>query len=135
MISLLRRKAMTAMPSSAPVEDMTTAGGLLLVLAVLVPFIGVLAGLVLGGRHAQRVALAILLPGLGLAIAIADALVRSGDTLVYLLGGWVPPLGVALRADGLAAVMLVITAVVICGIAVDALADCRIPEGDRKSVV
>jgi formate hydrogenlyase subunit 3/multisubunit Na+/H+ antiporter MnhD subunit len=108
---------------------MTTPGGLLLVLAVLIPFIGVLAGLVLGGRHAQRVALAILLPGLGLAIAIADALVRSGDTLVYLLGGWVPPLGVALRADGLAAVMLVITAVVICGIAVYALADFRIPQG------
>src|SRR5215813_5305014 len=114
---------------SLPVEDMTTPGGLLLVLAALIPFIGVLAGLVLGGRHAQRVALAILLPGLGLAIAIADALVRSGDTLVYLLGGWVPPLGVALRADGLAAVMLVITAVVICGIAVYALADFRIPQG------
>jgi multicomponent Na+:H+ antiporter subunit D len=106
------------MPHSVPVENMTTPGGLLLVLAVLVPFIGVLAGLVLGGRHAQSVALVILLPGLGLAIAIADALGRSGDTLVYLLGGWVPPLGVALRADGLAAVMLVITAVVICGIAV-----------------
>ena len=108
---------------------MTTDGGLLLVLAVLVPFVAVLAGLVLGGRHAQRVALATLLPGLGLAIAIADALVRSGDTLVYLLGGWVPPLGVALRADGLAAVMLVITAVVICGIAVYALADFRTPPG------
>jgi formate hydrogenlyase subunit 3/multisubunit Na+/H+ antiporter MnhD subunit len=117
------------MPHSVPVENMTTPGGLLLVLAVLVPFIGVLAGLVLGGRHAQSVALVILLPGLGLAIAIADALGRSGDTLVYLLGGWVPPLGVALRADGLAAVMLVITAVVICGIAVYALADFRTPPG------
>jgi formate hydrogenlyase subunit 3/multisubunit Na+/H+ antiporter MnhD subunit len=117
------------MPRSVPVEEMTTDGGLLLVLAVLVPFVGVLAGLVLGGRYAQRVALIILLPGLGLAIAIADALVRSGDTLVYLLGGWVPPLGVALRADGLAAVMLVITALVICGIAVYALADFRTPPG------
>jgi multicomponent Na+:H+ antiporter subunit D len=117
------------MPHFVPVEDMTTPGGLLLVLAVLVPFIGVLAGLVLGGRHAKRVALVTLLPGLGLAIAIADALVRSGDTLVYLLGGWVPPLGVALRADGLAAVMLVLTAVVICGIAVYALADFRTPPG------
>src|SRR5262245_47843557 len=96
---------------SVPVDDMTTPGGL-----VLVPFIGVLAGLVIGGRHAQRVALLVLLPGLGLAIAIADTLVRSDATLVYLLGGWVPPLGIALRADGLAAVMLVMTAVVICGI-------------------
>ena len=107
---------------------MTTDGGLLLVLAVLVPFVAVLSGDVLGG--AQRVALATLLPGLGLAVAIADALVnKSGDTLVYLLGGWVPPLGVALRADWLAAVMLVITAVVICGIAVYALADFRTPPG------
>jgi multicomponent Na+:H+ antiporter subunit D len=117
------------MPHSVQVEDMTTPGGLLLVLAVLMPFVGVLAALVLGGRHAQSVALATLLPGLGLAIAIADALVRSGDTLVYLLGGWVPPLGIALRADGLAAVMLVITAVVICGIAFYALADFRTPPG------
>ena len=35
---------------------LTTPGGLLLVLAVLVPFLGVLAGFVLGGRNAQRVA-------------------------------------------------------------------------------
>jgi formate hydrogenlyase subunit 3/multisubunit Na+/H+ antiporter MnhD subunit len=121
------------MPHSVPVEEMTTHGGLLLVLAVLVPFVGVLAGLVLGGRHAQRVTLVILLPGLGLAIAIADALVRSGDTLVYLLGGWVPPLGIALRADWLAAVMLVVTAMVICGIGVYARADFGTPLGVREA--
>jgi formate hydrogenlyase subunit 3/multisubunit Na+/H+ antiporter MnhD subunit len=108
---------------------MTTPGGLLLVLAVLLPFVGVLTGLVLGGRNAQRVALAILLPGLGLAIAIGDTLFKSGHTLVYLLGGWVPPLGVALRADGLAAVMLAVTAVVISGIAVYARSDFATPAG------
>ena len=117
------------MQHSVPVEDMTTDGGLLLVLAVLVPFVAVLAGLVLGGRQAQRVALATLLPGLGLAIGITDALGRSGDTLVYLLGGWVPPLGIALRADGLAAVMLVTTAVVIAAIAIYARADFATPPG------
>jgi len=97
------------------------------------PFVGVLAGLVFGGRYAQHVALVILLPGLGLALAIADALARSGDTLVYLLGGWVPPLGVALRADGLAAAMLAATAVVICGIAVYAWADFATPSGVREA--
>src|SRR5215510_14196242 len=112
---------------------MTTPGGSLLVLAVLMPFVGVLAGLVFGGRYAQRVALVILLPGLGLALAIADALARSGDTLVYLLGGWVPPLGVALRADGLAAAMLAATAVVICGIAVYAWADFATPSEVREA--
>jgi multicomponent Na+:H+ antiporter subunit D len=106
---------------------------MLLVLVVLLPFIGVLAGLVLGGRYAERVALVILLPGLGLALAIADAPVRSGDDLVYLLGGWVPPLGVALRADGLAAAMLVATAVVICGIAVYARADFGTPPGVHEA--
>src|SRR5262249_40943741 len=112
---------------------MTTPGGSLLVLAVLMPFVGVLAGLVFGGRYAQRVALVILLPGLGIAIAIADMLARSGDTLVYLLGGWVPPLGIALRADWLAAAMLATTAVVICGIGVYALADFATPSGVREA--
>jgi multicomponent Na+:H+ antiporter subunit D len=121
------------MPHSGPVDDMTTPGGLLLVLAVLLPFIGVLAGLVLGGRHAQSVALVVLIPGLGLAIAIADALTRSDATLVYLLGGWVPPLGVALRADGLAAAMLVTTAVVICGIGIYARADFGTPPKVREA--
>jgi multicomponent Na+:H+ antiporter subunit D len=112
---------------------MTTPGGFLLVMAVLLPFIGVLAGLVIGGRHAQSVALVILLPGLGLAIAVADTLMRSDTTLVYLLGGWVPPLGIALRADGPAAVMLVMTAVVICGIGVYAQADFGTPPGVGES--
>ena len=45
--------------------------------------------------------------------------------LVYLLGGWAPPLGVALRADGLSVVMLVVTAVVVCAIGVYARARLR----------
>jgi formate hydrogenlyase subunit 3/multisubunit Na+/H+ antiporter MnhD subunit len=112
---------------------MTTPDGLLLVLAVLLPFVGVLTGLVLGGRNAQRVALAILLPGVGIAIAISAALVRSGQTVVYVLGGWVPPLGVALRADGLAAAMLVTTAVVISGIAVYARTDFATPSSAAEA--
>jgi len=107
----------------ASTQAVTTAGGLLLVLAVLLPFLGVLAGLVLGGRLAQRVALAVLVLGLATAIDIAYTLVQSGAPVVYLLGGWSPPLGVALRADGSAAVMLVAIAVVICGIGVYARAD------------
>ncbi len=50
---------------------MTTPYGYLLVLAILLPFAGVMAGFVLGGRHAQRVALATLVLGLGVAVAIA----------------------------------------------------------------
>src|SRR5262249_11355300 len=112
---------------------MTTPGGSLLVLAVLMPFVGVLAGLVFGGRYARRVALVTLLPGLGIAIAIADMLARSGDTLVYLLGGWVPPLGIALRADWLAAAMLAAAAVGICGLGGYGLTRFATPSGMREA--
>jgi multicomponent Na+:H+ antiporter subunit D len=110
-----------------PIQSITTPGALLLVLSVLVPSLGVLAGLALGGRNAQRVAVALLPLGLGVAIGIAVAQIRSGDAVVYFLGGWVPPLGVALRADRLSAIMLPAIAVVICGIAVYARFDFNTP--------
>ena len=43
----------------------TTPDGFLLVLAVMVPFVGVLAAFALGGRNAQRVAMVTILVGLG----------------------------------------------------------------------
>ena len=85
---------------------LTTPGGGLLLLSVLLPFVGVLLGLALGGRNAQRVAMFVMPVGLAIAASIAWTLVQSGDTLVYLLGGWAPPLGIALRADALSAAML-----------------------------
>ena len=38
-------------------------------------------------------------------------LLSSGQPLVYLVGGWKPPLGLALRADGISVVMMVMTAI------------------------
>src|SRR5512137_1204984 len=111
----------------------TTPGALLLAMVVLVPFVGVLAGLVLGGRNPQRIALLTLVLGLAIAVAIAHVYLRSGDAVVYLLGGWTPPLGVALRADGLSVVMLLAVAVVICGIGVYACADFATPSGEREA--
>jgi formate hydrogenlyase subunit 3/multisubunit Na+/H+ antiporter MnhD subunit len=111
----------------------TTPGGLLLVLAVIVPFVGVLAGFALGGRNAQRVATVTILAGLGIAIAIASTMAQSGGALAYLLGGWAPPLGIALRADGLALVMMLAVAVVILGIGVYARADFGTPPGVREA--
>jgi multicomponent Na+:H+ antiporter subunit D len=115
--------------SLVAVQTVTTPGGLLLVLAVLVPFLGVLAGFVLGAHNTRRVALMTLVLGLGIAIAIATTLLQSGAALVYLLGGWAPPLGVALRADSLSAVMLVAVAVVISGIGIYACTDFNPPPG------
>jgi formate hydrogenlyase subunit 3/multisubunit Na+/H+ antiporter MnhD subunit len=107
----------------------TTPGGLLLVLAVMVPFVGVLAAFTLGGRNAQRVATVTILAGLVIAIAIAAGTAGSGDPLVYLLGGWAPPLGIALRADGPAIAMMLAVAVVIVGIGAYARSGFRIPAG------
>jgi len=120
------------MPEAA-LHSMTTPGGLLLVLAVLVPFLGVMAGFVLGAGNARRVALVTLVLGLGIAIAIAAARARSDAAVVYLLGGWAPPLGVALRADGVSVVMLVAAAVVIGGIGIYACADFTAPPDEPEA--
>ena len=84
-----------------------TAGGSLLALPILVPAAGVLLSFLLGGRQAERIALGLMPVQFGVAVAIASLVWRSGEPLVYVLGGYVPPLGIALRADGFSAVMLV----------------------------
>jgi multicomponent Na+:H+ antiporter subunit D len=115
-------------PHSAPVLDATT-GGFLLVLSIVVPVAGVLLAFAAGGRYVERIALGIMPLGVAIAVAIVVAMRQTGAPLVYLLGGWAPPLSVALRADGLSAVMMAITAVVICAIGVFARADFPSPAG------
>ncbi len=111
----------------------SSPGGLLLVLLLALPILGVLLALALGGRHAQRVLFAAVPVGLALAAAIVVELVQTGRSVVYLLGGWAPPLGIALRADGLSAVMLLTTAVLIGAIALFARADFKTPAGQREA--
>ena len=48
--------------------------------------------------------------------------------LQYVVGGWDPPLGVAFRADGLSAVMIVTAALLICGIGLFARAQFPTPQ-------
>ena len=57
---------------------MTTPGGALLVLALVLPVAGLLLAFVAGGRGAERIVLATLPLGLGLAIAIGVATLRGG---------------------------------------------------------
>lgn len=111
----------------------TTPNGLLLVLAVMVPFLGVLAAFTLGGRAAPRIAGVTGLAGLMIVVALAVAMRESGGELVYLLGGWAPPLGVALRADNFALVMMCMVALVILGIGLYARADFATPPGVRET--
>ena len=94
-------------------DPTTAAGGLLLVLAIFVPVAAMPLAFVLGGRHAERIALGTVPAGLAVAVAISAGIWRRGDALTVHVGGWAPPLGVALRADGLSAVMLLTTAIVI----------------------
>src|SRR6516165_5261336 len=111
------------MPGSA------TAGGFLLVLAIVLPVAGAMLSLVLGGRHAERVALIVMPTGVVVATAIAAAIWRTHSVLQYFVGNWDPPLGVAFRADGLSAVMIVTAALLICGIGLFARAQFPTPHG------
>jgi formate hydrogenlyase subunit 3/multisubunit Na+/H+ antiporter MnhD subunit len=122
---------MTSHPTA--VVEVATTGGFLLVLSIVVPLAGALLAFAVGGRNLERVALVTLPVGLAIAVAIAFSMPSTATPLVYLLGAWAPPLGVALRADGLSAVMLVIAAVVIGAIGVFARADFRTPRGSVEA--
>jgi len=111
----------------------STYGGGLLAAAVLLPFVAMLLGLCLDGRWLQRVAFVTMALGLALALGIAASWANTSGPLVYLLGGWSPPLGIALRADGPAVAMLLAVAGVVCAIGLYARADFGTPAGQKES--
>lgn len=119
-----------SMPVLLNISTSTSDAGLLLVLAVLLPFVGMMCGVLCGARHAQRVAQLALLLGLAIALACGVVLLKTNAALVYVLGGWAPPLGVALRADGLSVAMLLATAVVVCAVGVYGGADFGARRGE-----
>ena len=87
----------------------------------------------MGGRHGPAVALARCRSASRSPSRSRSASAAPGEALVYLLGGWAPPLGIALRADGLSAAMMLITAVVIGGDGLFARADFGAPPGAPES--
>ena len=91
----------------------TTSGGALLVLILLLPFTAMLLGFALGGRASRRLAWVSMPLGLAMALMLLAGVLHAGAPIVYLVGGVAPPLGLALRADGLSAAMLLTTAVVV----------------------
>ncbi len=105
------------------------AGGFLLVLAIVLPVAGLLLAVATGGRYARGIALVLMPAGLGIALAIVAGVWYRGDALTYLVGGWTPPLGIALRADGISAAMVAVTAIVICATGLYAPAQFRVPRG------
>jgi formate hydrogenlyase subunit 3/multisubunit Na+/H+ antiporter MnhD subunit len=103
---------------SGLLASLAELGGTLLLLPLLLPVLGLLSILALGGRYAGRVVLALSPLGLAAAAAVTAAISESGGPLHYHLGGWAPPLGVALTADGLSAVLLLTSSVVMSTVGV-----------------
>lgn len=92
-------------------------GSAALVTVLVVPLAGAVAALLAGRRGAAAASL--LTSALGVAAAFALAAeVMTGGMQRVAVGGWAVPLGIELRADGLAAAMLLITAVIGAGISV-----------------
>lgn len=104
-------------------QPITSSEGFLLVLSIIVPIGGILLAFVLGGRFVKLIAYVTILIGAIIVMDILIVLAQKQGNIVYLLGTWSPPLGVALRADGLSAVMLAATTTVIGAVAVYATAD------------
>jgi formate hydrogenlyase subunit 3/multisubunit Na+/H+ antiporter MnhD subunit len=114
-----------------------TNGGALLVLAILLPVAGILVSFALGGRSAERIALGSAPLALALALAILVEVWSAGRPVVYVVAGFAPPLGIALRADGISAVMLVTTALIIPAAGLYARAEFATPprvEESRRSL-
>lgn len=120
------------MPPAVTLASAATAGGFLLVLAIILPAAGVLLALAFG-RYAERIALLLMPAGFAIAIAILADVWHSQASLVAVMGGWAPPLGIALRADGLSAMMLVTTALVICAVGLFARGDFGMPAGGGEA--
>ncbi len=91
-------------------------GGGLLILPLMLPVVGLLLALALGGRWARGLALILLWLGLAVALTIAATVLHGAAPLSYTLGGWAPPLGVALKADGLSAILLLLSPLVLLAV-------------------
>lgn len=106
-----------------------TPGGVLLAFALFVPVAGLLVAMLAGGRRGEQVAMGVMPLTFAASAAAAWRVVAHGAPLEYHLGGWAPPLGIALRADGLSAIMMLMTAVVLVVTAAYARADFRTAPG------
>jgi formate hydrogenlyase subunit 3/multisubunit Na+/H+ antiporter MnhD subunit len=104
----------------------------LLELTVILPLAGLLFVLPLG-RHGPLLVL-VVGPLILLAVVLLCAeLYVSGQSIERFVGGWDVPLGIALRADGLAATFLLTTAIISLAVASFALRSLGSPEETTTS--
>ncbi len=95
-------------------------------LALFVPLFGACLAFALP-RAASAIGLASVLATCGAVVWLAGDVLAAGE-VVLPLGGWAPPLGIALRADGLSVAMLAMTGgvgLLVSISALDALRDAR----------
>jgi multicomponent Na+:H+ antiporter subunit D len=78
---------------------------------VIVPLAAALVVFVTGTRSAGAWGAAVAMIQLGLVVWLTRSILESGPVR-YLLGGWEPPLGIPLYADGISVLMLIMTTVV-----------------------
>jgi len=82
-------------------------------LLVVTPLIaGAIAAVLPWGRAAWALLLAVMIASLGFAAVLAAQIVPGGAVISYELGGWVPPIGIEYRVDGLNVGMLVLVAAI-----------------------
>ena len=121
------------MPPGAVSSQASDASGIVLVAALVLPLVGILLTFLVAGRYARGIALILLAVGLAVAAGIADGVWRTGHALTYTSGGWLPPLGVELRADGLSAVMISVTAIIMFAVGLYAPSEFRVRRGNTET--
>ena len=93
----------------------------LLILAIILPAVAVLAIVAAGARFARLIVAIQVVLGTIIAVAIVMAVHEANGAIVFHVGAWKPPLGIALRADGLAAIMALLAALIIGATAIFAV--------------
>ena len=121
------------MPPVAVSSPASDASGIVLVAALVLPLVGILLTFLVAGRYARGIALILLAVGLAVAAGIADGVWRTGHALTYTSGGWLPPLGVKLRADGLSAVMIAVTAIIMFAVGLYAPSEFRVRQDKAET--
>ena len=121
------------MPLQSLAAAAPTPDGYLLVLAIILPATAIVALVGLGGRGAAGIVLASLAAQVIIAIRVLVLVWESGAPVAYVVGGWDPPLGIALRADGVSAVMMLTSAVIFSAAAAFAWKEYRPPRGLPES--
>lgn len=121
------------MPLQALAVTDATAGGSLLVLGIVMPAVALVALLGLGGRGARLITAMALLFQLAVALSVAAMVWKAQAPLVYVVGGFHPPLGITLRADGISSLMMVVSAVIFTAAAAFAWKDFAQPRNSPET--